>query len=143
MSGLAAVNNLLALVIEDNEAVGEIFKIAVERAGFEVELIPDGQVALERLAVVTPVFILLDLHLPNVSGEQILNYIHTQERLAQTRVVLASADLMEATNLKDRVELVLIKPLGFNQVYQVAKKARQAEPLLDEDVNSTAKSPDF
>ena len=132
MTDLAADKNLLALVIEDNGAVGEIFKLAIERAGFEVELIPDGQVALERLAVVIPVFILLDLHLPNVSGEQLLDYIRAQERLAKTRVVLASADLMMATRLKDQVDLVLIKPLGFNELYQVARQVRQAKPLLDE-----------
>ena len=132
MTDLAADENLLALVIEDSRAVGEIFKIAIERVGFEVELIPDGQVALERLAVVIPVFILLDLHLPNVSGEQILNYIHTQERLARTRVVLSSADLMKVISLRDKVDLVLIKPLGFNELYQVARQARQAEPRRDE-----------
>jgi CheY-like chemotaxis protein len=132
MADLAADENLLALVIEDSRAVGEIFKIAIERVGFEVELIPDGQVALERLAAVIPVFILLDLHLPNVSGEEILDYIHAQPRLAKTRVVLASADLMKATSLKDKVDLVLIKPVGFNELCQVARQVRQAEPLLGE-----------
>ena len=132
MTDLAADENLLALVIEDSSAVGEIFKIAIERVGFEVELIPDGQVALERLAVVIPAFILLDLHLPNVSGEQILDYIRAQPRLAKTRVVLASADMMKALSLKDKVDLVLVKPVGFNELCQVARQVRQAEPLLGE-----------
>jgi CheY-like chemotaxis protein len=132
MTGLSLAKNPLALIIEDNEAVVEIFKAAIERAGFEVELIADGRAALERLAIITPAFILLDLHLPHVSGDQIVDYIHTQERLANTYVVLASADLLRATSLEDKVNRVMIKPFGFTQLYDLARQVYQAKLLIDQ-----------
>ena len=65
----------LALVIEDSEDVAIVFHTAMERAGFESEIISDGAVALERLAEIVPDLVILDLHLPGVSGEQILKFI--------------------------------------------------------------------
>lgn len=132
MADVPPARNPLALIIEDNEAVIEIFKTAIGRAGFEVELIGDGQTALERLAVVTPAFVLLDLHLPYISGEQILDYIKSQDRLAQTQLLLATADITKLASLEERVDFVLVKPFGFIQLYELARQIYLATLLLDQ-----------
>lgn len=132
MIQLSSLKNPLALIIEDNELVVSIFKLAIERANFEVEHIADGRTALDRLAIITPALILLDLHLPHVSGENILNYIRAQERLAKTRVVLATADVSKADSLKHRVDFVLVKPFGFNQLHHLAKQVRLSDPLVEQ-----------
>ena len=62
----------LALIIEDSEDVALVFHTAMERADYAAETIYNGSVALERLAEVVPDLVVLDLHLPGVSGEQIL-----------------------------------------------------------------------
>lgn len=115
---------VLALIIEDSEPLRQIFKIALERAAFEVECIEDGSMALERLAVVTPVLILLDLHLPDVSGEEILDYIKGEERLAQTIIILSTADLFKASSLRHKVDVVLTKPFSFMQLHDLVKQFR-------------------
>ena len=120
----SSTKNPLALIIEDNAAVAGIFKIAIERAEFEVEHIGDGRTALERLAVVTPVLILLDLHLPHIPGEQILHYIRAEERLAKTQVILASADLPKVASLEHMADFVLVKPFGFNQLHNLVMRLR-------------------
>lgn len=130
MIDLPSAKNPLALIIEDNEMVVSIFKLAIERANFEVEHIGDGRTALERLAIVTPTLILLDLHLPYVSGENILNYIRGEERLAKTRVVLATADVSKADSLKHRVDFVLVKPFGFNQLHHLARQIHLSAALV-------------
>lgn len=114
----------LALIVEDNESVAEICQIALEQAGFDVELAPDGAVALERLATLAPALILLDLHLPRVSGQQVLHHINTHEPRMQARVILATADLLKAETLKDQVDFVLVKPFGFVKLYELAKELR-------------------
>ncbi|MBE7556540.1 MAG: response regulator [Anaerolineales bacterium] len=119
-----AEKNPVALIIEDNEDVAHICRIALEQAGFEVEVAEDGRTALERLATTAPVLILLDLHLPYVSGYQILHHIHTQEYALKPQVVLATADLLRAEKMQNEVDFVLLKPFGFIKLYELAKKLR-------------------
>ena len=124
MTESPTVKNPLAFIIEDNETVAEVFQVALERAEFEIELIQDGRTALARLAVATPVLILLDLHLPHVSGEEILRYIRTDQRLAETQVILATADLLKAKSLEGEADFVFVKPFGFIQLHELAKQLR-------------------
>lgn len=124
MTKTPATKNPLALIIEDNEAVGEVFKAAFKHAHFDIEFIRDGSIALDRLAVTTPAIILLDLHLPHVSGQQILNYVHGEERLAKTQIILATADLPRAESLEHEVDFVLVKPFGFIRLHELVKQLR-------------------
>ena len=124
MAERPAAKNPLAFIIEDNESVAEVFKIAIEQAEFETEVMHDGQTALERLATATPALVLLDLHLPFVSGAEILRYIRTEPQLAKTRVILATADLIRAEILEHKVDFVLTKPFGYTRLYELAKELR-------------------
>jgi DNA-binding response OmpR family regulator len=116
--------NPVALIIEDNEDVAHICRIALEQAEFEVEVAQDGRIALERLATVTPALIILDLHLPYVSGQQILHHIHTHEYALKPQIVLATADLLRAEKLQNEVDFILVKPFGFIKLYELVKKLR-------------------
>jgi DNA-binding response OmpR family regulator len=116
--------NPLALIIEDNEGVAEVCRVALEQAEFEVEHVSNGPAALDYLGAFTPALILLDLHLPHVSGQQILKHIRSQERLAQTRIILTTADLSRAETLQNEVDIVLVKPFGFIQLHELVKQFR-------------------
>jgi DNA-binding response OmpR family regulator len=122
--------NPVALIIEDNEDVAHICRIALEQAKFEVEIAQDGQIALERLATITPALILLDLHLPYISGQQVLHYIYAQEYAPRPRVVLATADLLKGEKLQNEVDFVLMKPFGFIKLYELAKELRFSHTSL-------------
>ena len=110
----------LALVIEDDDKLSEIFTQALKAANYEVEAIKDGDLACQFLASGSPSLIVLDLHLPNVSGDTILKYIQEQAHLAETKVILATADPQMAETLQDSSELVLIKPVSFSQLRDLA-----------------------
>ena len=61
----------LALIIEDDEDLASIFAEALRGIDYEVELAADGRSAKERLQNgVAPFIILLDMHLPHISGGQ-------------------------------------------------------------------------
>lgn len=121
-------SNPLAFIIEDNEAVAQVFKIAIERADFETEVIPDGRMALEKLAAATPELILLDLHLPFVSGTEILHYLRNEQRFTKAQVILVTADLLKAETLTQTVDFVLTKPFGFVKLHELAKQVRASLP---------------
>ena len=116
------MTNSLALIIEDDEFLAEIFSLTLQEAEFEIEIIRDGQVALTRLATLTPALVVLDLHLPHISGVDILHQIRADERLAETRVMLATADAIMAENLREDADLVLLKPISTNQLRELAKR---------------------
>lgn len=114
----------LAMIIEDDESLADIFSLALRRAQFEVEIVRDGGKALARLAETLPAVVVLDLHLPHVSGEVILQQIRADERLANTRVILATADAFMAGELRDAADLVLLKPISPSQLRELASRLR-------------------
>ncbi|MCA9924945.1 MAG: response regulator [Anaerolineales bacterium] len=119
-----------ALIVEDNPDTAEIFEAACATAGFQTEVISDGQAALDRLQNIVPNLILLDLHLPNVSGDKILDHIIENEKLADVRIIVASADGQLATyqSRKSKNKLmVLQKPVSFDQLTLLAKRIIRAD----------------
>ena len=105
-----------ALIIEDEPKQGGIFSTVLQSVGYETELICDGQAALKRLVTVVPAIIILDLHLPQISGYDILAQIQADHRLDETYVVVVTADTIGAEKLKDQGILVLVKPVSIQQL---------------------------
>ena len=112
----------LAFVIEDYPDQYTVFCKALEMAGYDVDGTIDGAIAQQRLAEVVPDLILLDLHMPNVSGDILLAQIRADDRLAKTRVWLATADALHAEVLRSQADLVLLKPISFLQLRQLAER---------------------
>ncbi|HEX9923453.1 MAG TPA: response regulator [Anaerolineae bacterium] len=119
----------LALIIEDDSRLAEIFSLTLQQE-FQVEVIEDGETALARLAILTPALVVLDLHLPHISGKTILARIREDERLITTRVMLATADAQLADQLRDNADLVLLKPISVNQLYDLAMRLRPPDIML-------------
>jgi len=56
------------LVVEDDDTTARTLSLYLERAGYEVECVGDGQRALDRAREVPPDLLVLDLMLPGRSG---------------------------------------------------------------------------
>ena len=118
----------LALIIEDDPQLSLIYEEAVKAGGYgEVERILDGSAAVERLKEVVPALVVLDLNLPNIGGPEILSSIRAQARLWDTRIILTSADARRAGELNDLVDIVLIKPVQFFTLRDMAARLRPSE----------------
>jgi DNA-binding response OmpR family regulator len=120
----SAAPNPLALIVEDDEKLSVIFTQALKQAAFETETARNGQAALDKLASQTPVLVVLDLHLPDVSGATVLQYIRQEPRLVKTQVILSTADAAMADALESQSDLVLIKPVSFTQLRDLATRLR-------------------
>ena len=114
--------NTLALIIEDDEDLAEIFSKALRKIGYETETIPDGQDALNRLHEVVPQLVVLDINLPKVSGDKILSFIRVDQRLNETFVIVSSAEDRKAEGTREDADIVLIKPVSYHQLTELAAR---------------------
>ncbi len=114
----------LALIVEDDGIIAEIFSFAIKEAGFNPTVIRDGIQAIKTLSVETPALVLLDLHLPGVSGINVLREIRSDARLADTRVLIVSADTTQSEFLRIQADHIMIKPVGFNALRELALQIR-------------------
>jgi CheY-like chemotaxis protein len=118
-----------ALVIEDDELVVPIYVAAVTDAQYEPVVIRDGKEAVEKLQVIVPALVILDLRLPKVPGVRILQAIREDQRLANTRVIVVSADATLTEYVRERADLVLVKPVGYRQLREMAARLRPEDAM--------------
>ena len=112
----------LAFIIEDDEVIAGIYEAALRESQYLTEIIRDGLEALQRLAKVEPDLVILDLHLPKVAGISVLRIIREDTRLNRTRVIVVSADATLSEYMRQKADMVLVKPVGFNQLRELAIK---------------------
>ena len=115
----------LAIIIEDDISLTDIFAQAMKQADFDTQTVADGQQALDMLAKIEPTVIVLDLYLPSVSGEKILMYIRNDDRLKKSIVVLTTFDSLLADSLREQSDFVLLKPVSFTQLRDLGSRLRK------------------
>jgi DNA-binding response OmpR family regulator len=120
------------LVAEDHELLARTLATGLRREGMAVDVVLDGDDALERAAVTRYDVIVLDRDLPGVHGDDVCRRL--VERGAETRVLMLTA----ASTVKDRVEGLglgaddyLPKPFDFAElVARVRALGRRATAAL-------------
>ncbi|WP_420642916.1 response regulator [Candidatus Leptofilum sp.] len=115
----------VSLIIEDDPDLIHIFARALELSGYETKTVEDGTEAIALLAKIVPDIVVLDLHLPGVSGREILRAIRADGRLTHTRVILATADYRTVEDLREDADLVLLKPISFKQLRDLSSRFLQ------------------
>jgi len=92
VSQAAAQPRRTILLVEDDADIRETVRDVLEAEGYQVEEAADGLQALARLSgEVLPSVILLDLMMPSMSGEMLLESLQREERLRQIPVVVTTA----------------------------------------------------
>jgi signal transduction histidine kinase/CheY-like chemotaxis protein len=93
----AVETRLTLLYIEDNQPNVDLVQHALEfRPGVELLTAPDGATGVRIARRYRPGLVLLDLNLPDLQGDEVLEKLHEDERTAAIPVVMVSADAMQA-----------------------------------------------
>ena len=121
----------LALIIEDDYKTADIFANVLQLAEFETEIFTDGRTALARLETSRPAMVILDLHLPLISGRRLLSQIRTEDSLTETKVIVITADAALAETIQAEADLVLLKPVRPGRLRDLAFRLRPLD--LTED----------
>lgn len=111
----------LAMIIEDERDISELYQAVLELVGFQTEAFSTGAEAKQHLKQVVPDIVLLDLQLAperGLSGREILTWIRADARLAATKVIIitAHAHLIEEIQTQGDADLVLLKPVSVAQL---------------------------
>lgn len=114
------MKNPEAIIIEDDVSLAEMFAESLKAAGYSCEIMYDGEKALAYLEEHFPLLVVLDLYLPKVSGEEILKFIHSSSDLINTHVIIVSADAFYAETLREDVDFVMVKPVSYQQLHDLA-----------------------
>ncbi len=93
------------LVIDDEEDICEMIKVLLESEGYEVECGYDGKECLEKVKNNGFGLILLDIFMPDISGEQVLKLLRKEGN--KIPIIFVS--------IKEREEVDLSKAQGFVQ----------------------------
>jgi CheY-like chemotaxis protein len=112
----------LAFVIEDEPDLATIFSKALRATNLTIEVINDGLDAMRRLDEAIPAVVVLDMHLPNVDGMEILKRIRSDRRMVNTRVIVATADANMLQAVEKDVDIGLLKPISFTQLRDLAAR---------------------
>ncbi|HEY9153027.1 MAG TPA: response regulator [Anaerolineales bacterium] len=112
----------IALVIEDNFDLANIFAEATKAAGFDTEIIQDGLIAQSRLKESHPSLVVLDMHLPHVDGSVLLSQIRSDASLKDITVIIATADALMGDMYREQADLVLVKPISFTQLRDLTSR---------------------
>lgn len=142
-----------ALVVDDSRTIRDIVSATLNSLGIQtVATAEHGQDALDKLTSFTPDIILLDLAMPVMDGLQFCERFRTRDDAGRdTPIILMTG--MEKTDqrlhaLHVGVSSIMFKPLDTDELekrlylhlqkYQLIKKLRHHEPMLDDDLRIAA-----
>jgi DNA-binding NtrC family response regulator len=110
------------LAIEDTFDILKLYKLALGIDGIGINVCFDGKEAIGAIERLKPKAILLDMHLPNVSGEEIYEYLSKHHPGIVVLVITADRDIYSEylTKAKGRS---FLKPLPVNDLREEVKNA--------------------
>jgi PAS domain S-box-containing protein len=122
----ATYRDTALLYIEDNLAnLSLVETILLARPGWRVLPALQGQLGVELAREHRPELILLDLHLPDIPGDEVLRRLRADPRTATTPIVIVSADATPTSVERLRVmgaNAYLTKPLDVDEFLRVVDR---------------------
>ena len=85
----------LVLCADDDEDILSLVALRLERAGFEVARVSDGEAAIAGARELRPAVLVLDVMMPKRNGLEVLAEVRADPGLAPMKVLLLSARVQE------------------------------------------------
>ncbi|MCE7009021.1 response regulator transcription factor [Kibdelosporangium philippinense] len=120
------------LVVEDERLLADTLAEGLRRLSMAVDVVYDGDAALERVHVHSYDVVVLDRDLPKVHGDDVCRSIIDSGGEARVLMLTAAGDVNDrVTGLRLGADDYLTKPFAFDElVARVQALARRARPAL-------------
>jgi CheY-like chemotaxis protein len=130
------------LVVEDNVMEAEQISRYLKEIGITSIVQPVIQGAMEKAILLHPSVILLDLHLPDGSGLDLLIQLKTDERTRNIPVIIASVEERRTEAIKLGAMGYLVKPFSQkdlgSELAKVSAFIHSSDPMMVIEANSSA-----
>jgi len=123
-------SRLHILLAEDNELDREVETELLERQGFIIDPVENGQIAFEKIKGSSPGdydLILMDLKMPKMNGWELAAAVRSlpDPALAHIPIIVLSANIQfedRRRSLESGIDVHLSKPMNFNLLLETIKK---------------------
>lgn len=120
--------SFLALVAEDNSDYQAIMRTMLEYAGYEVVSAWNGAEALERLHEHRFHVMFLDLNMPVMSGNAVLQVVRSIPCCEQMYVIVITANSQNANSPEvEHADFVMMKPLKVEELAMFTERIKQSQ----------------
>ncbi|AIS53430.1 winged-helix family two-component transcriptional regulator [Thermoanaerobacter kivui] len=117
-------------VIDDDKNICEIVSLYLEKEGFEVEQIYDGQTALKKIQERLPRLIILDLMLPGIDGIALCKEVRKFSKVPIIILTAKGDTFDKVLGLEIGADDYIVKPFdGKEMVARVKAVLRRYEPV--------------
>lgn len=107
------------LIVEDDPILGAILLDVLQDEGaYEASHVLSGEMAQHRLQTDVPALVLLDYHLPGMSGLELANWLRSREERGHIPVLLMSADVLPPEASRKKHLKTLQKPFELEALLQ-------------------------
>lgn len=89
MPGLSQSKKIL--LVEDDDALANVYITRLEAEGFHVKRVANGEDALAGALEYKPDLVLLDVMMPKVSGFEVLDILRNTQQTANIKVIVLTA----------------------------------------------------
>ncbi len=113
-------------IIEDDQAISQMYRFKFEADGFQVETAENGKIGLDLIADLKPDIILLDLMMPEMTGDEMLAKLRKTPFGKDLKVIILTnmGEQEVPQSVKDLgvVDVILKANMTPRQVAEVVKK---------------------
>lgn len=117
-------------IIEDDSAISQMYRIKFEAEGYEVETAENGKLGLELAEKMRPDIILLDLMMPEMAGDEMLQKLRKTDWGKDVRVIIL-------TNMGEQEAPPVLKELGVKRfILKAEMTPRQVAEMVKSELKS-------
>jgi DNA-binding response OmpR family regulator len=117
-------------IIEDDQAISQMYRIKFESEGFEVDTAENGKLGLEMAESMKPDIILLDLMMPEMTGDEMLQKLRATDWGAKTKVIIL-------TNMGEQEAPPIIRELGVRRfILKAEMTPRQVAEMVKAELTA-------
>lgn len=102
-------------IIEDDQAISQMYRMKFEAEGYTVETAENGKLGLELSEKMKPDMILLDLMMPEMNGDEML-------------------EKMRATSWGKKIKVVILTNMGEQEIPEKVKQQGVVAVILKADM---------
>lgn len=118
-------NSKKILVVDDDRDIAEFFRIALERAGFKVDVFNDPLLSLTSYKTRVYDLLLLDIRMPHMSGFELYCKIHNIDDRVKVCFVTAFEEYYDEFRkmfaYPDELECYIRKPIGMQDLTRIVE----------------------